>query len=158
MNRRIAALAISAVALLGLTACTGTVAGNDSAKDSDTSTSAPSEAAQGDSDQTVADACAAVGTIVQDATTELQDVAEGDPAAAAAAMQNVADSIGEAADSVTNAEVAAILPDLKAGFAAAAEVMTAVAGGDLSKATELQTSLEDIQTSFATFSDLCTAG
>ena len=58
MNRKIAAWTIAAVAVLGLTACSGAPSASDEGSDEITSSEAPAEnTAEDTGDQSVADAC-----------------------------------------------------------------------------------------------------
>ncbi len=72
------------------------------------------------------------------------------------ALSGVADRLGAAAGAVGNADVAALLPELQQGFAAASETLTAIAGGDLSQLPKLQQITTDIQDGFTRFAELCT--
>lgn len=106
--------------------------------------------------QTVAEACDTVRAGVDDAVTQLRAIDPGDPQAAVTALSGVADRLGAAAGAVGNADVAALLPELQQGFAAASETLTAIAGGDLSQLPKLQQITTDIQDGFTRFAELCT--
>lgn len=106
--------------------------------------------------QTAATACELVRDSVDDAAAQLQTLDTNDPQAAFEAMSRVATQLGEATAEVTNAEVAALLPDLQAGFASAAEVLQSIAGGDLSQVPALQVAAMDIQDAFGAFATVCT--
>ena len=82
MNRRIAALTIAAVSLLGLTACSST-SGGTSGETSAPSSSAPTETAAA-SEQTVAEACVSMAGPLQEASTTMGNLAQAssDPQAA----------------------------------------------------------------------------
>ncbi|SDQ77068.1 hypothetical protein [Microbacterium sp. cf332] len=140
MNRRLTAVTVATVALFALTGCTG---GNGS------------DGASPASDQSVEDACSQVDDVMTEATQGIQDIDPSDPAAAASALRTIADGMGEAADSVTNDQVAGILPDLRTAFSSAADSMEAVAAGDTDRATELTTALGDVQGSIDTYTELC---
>ncbi|MFH8250573.1 hypothetical protein ACH3VR_09445 [Microbacterium sp. B2969] len=148
MNRRIAALTLAAVALLGLTACTATP--DSSASSSPTSSDAP-----GDEGQSVADACSLIQDTITQATREFSDAATEDPAAVVAAMRSAADKISAAASQITNDDVAAILPDLQAMFAKTAEVMQGIVQGDVSKLDELTALGDSFKETSQRFEDLC---
>lgn len=135
-----AAIALGAVLLAG---CTG-----DGAAPSPTSSS-------GDA-QSTATACELVRASVDDAAAQLQTLDTSDPQAAFAVMSDVASSLGAAAADVTNTEVATLLPDLQAGFASAADVLQAIAGGDLAQVPALQVAAMDIQDAFGAFAQVCT--
>lgn len=147
IRSRAAAFTLGAVTLAAscvLTGCTGT----------DTSSPSPSAT---DSTQSVSAACDIVRESVADAAAELQHLDAADPQAAVAAMTAVADRLGTAAAAVDNADVAAALPSLQTGFTKTAEILQAIAGGDLSQLPALQQAAGDIQSSFTEFSELCTA-
>jgi hypothetical protein len=134
MNRRLTALSLSAIAMLGLTACSG---------------------GGGAESQTVDEACAAVSDTINTAFTDFTGVSAAEPEEAADAFQSAADAVGDAGDDVTNAEVAELLPDIEAVFSTAAEAMTAVAEGDQARAAELQDVATDMQASLTRFQELC---
>ncbi len=108
------------------------------------------------STQSVSAACDTVRESVADAAAQLRKLNTTDPQAAVAAMTEVADRLGKAAAAVDNADVAALLPGLQSGFAKTAEILQAIAGGDLSQLPALQQTASDIQSSFEKFSELCT--
>ncbi|RLK47845.1 hypothetical protein [Microbacterium telephonicum] len=118
------------------------------------STSAPQSTTAPDT-QTTADACAAVEDAVTGAVDAFQKVDPTDPQAAAQAFDDLASSLGTAADAVSDSEVGALLPRLQQDFATAAEVMGAVAGGDLGRVGDLQAPTADIQDAFGEFAALC---
>lgn len=135
--------AIAATCGMALTACT---AEPDDATTSPTSTSGT---------QTVAEACTAVQESVQDAAASLQRLDPSDPGASLDAMNDVADSLADAAGAVDNADVAAILPELQEGFSTAADTLGAIAGGDLSRLPALQDAATAIQDSLQDLTTLC---
>lgn len=109
------------------------------------------------STQTVAEACALVRSSVALAADQLGSLDTKDPQAAFAALNGVVESVHEAAGEVDNAEVSALLPELQAGFATAADAVQGLAAGDLSKLPVLQQSASDIQSLLADFAELCPA-
>ncbi len=142
MTRRLPrALPLVAVAALLLTACTGDRNGDGGDDAAGT--------------QSVAAACATIDETLTEAAGGLQQLDPADPAAATATMQTIADGVAEAAASVDNAEVAALLPDLESGFRSAAEAMTALAAGDASRAAELSAAVGEVQSSITAFGELC---
>lgn len=156
MNRRVTALVVATVAVFGLTACTGAPSGSSSAPSASSSTGGSSEE-PAEGTQTVAEACAVVEDTIVDAQAGFEDVSAEDPAAAAEAMQSVAAAVGELPDKVSNADVSALLPDFVDAYATLADVLTAVAEGDMTKVGELETLGTDLQSSVAAFQELCTA-
>lgn len=107
--------------------------------------------------QTVAEACALVRESVDDAAHALGSLDTSDPQAAAAAVSALSERIQDAAATIDNTDVAAVLPGLQSGFAAAAAALQATAGGDLSQLPALQQSATDIQSSLGEFAELCPA-
>lgn len=146
MNRRLTALTLATVALLGLTACSGS-------PEQDASSTVDAAA----SDQTVPEACTEVNDVMTEATAGLQDIDPSDPATAATALRTISDGIGDAVSSVSNAEISGVLPDLQTAFSGAADTMEAVAAGDTERAAELNTAITDIQSSLTEFTELCGA-
>ena len=148
MNRRLIALTLAATAMFGLTACTG---GGSETPDS----AASSGGAAAPDSQSVEDACAAVNDTIQSVSDDFANVTAENPAEAATAFQSAADAIDEASAQVGNAEVAALLPDLKTAFEKTGEAMAALAEGDTSKVAEMQTLATDLQGSITSFQELC---
>lgn len=166
MNRRMTALTITAVALFGLTACTGTLVPAESAE-SNTNTSASASAAPdaggegGDADaggQTVAEACETINTGMNDAMTQFQNVdASSDPQTIVDAMTTASNAIGTATGEIDNPEVVSAATGLQESFAQIAEVSKAVlVDGDTSQAAQMGTLGEDVQTAVTAFYELCT--
>ncbi|WP_214466148.1 hypothetical protein [Microbacterium flavescens] len=145
LPHRLAALTLAAVALIGLTGCTGPGAGNgdQSASGTDNGT------------QTTTEACEVVNDIMTEATAEFENMDPNDPDAVVEAMDAAVQSLSDASEQVSNEEVAAILPDLQAMFGQVADLMAAIVEGDTSKVGEL----EDLGASFketgARFEELC---
>lgn len=144
MSPRIALPAVLMAVVVVLTGCSG--AG-----------SAPASPSVTGGTQSVSAACDVVRSSVADAAEQLQSLDASDPQASISAMSGVAAELGDAIGAVDNADVAAVLPGLQAGFSQAAEVLQAIAGGDLSKLPALQQATSDIQASFADFAELCPA-
>ena len=142
--RRVPALAaVLALAACGLSGCAAAADGDPSPTGGDT--------------QTVAQACETVRTSVQDAAAQLQALDPSDPKAAVGALGEVARHLDDAARAVGNREVAALLPPLQSGFAAASADLSAIAGGDLSRLPALQGAAADIQGALAAFAQACPA-
>lgn len=150
MKTRLTALAIAGIALFGLTACTGGSPenGSDGGSGSDAGASASSE-------QTVDEACSIVNDTIEGAVAEFEGISMEDPAAAVEAFQAAGDALGEEASRIGNPEVAAVLPDLETAFATVAEAMDALAAGDSTKLTELESVGSEMQASFTEFQRLC---
>lgn len=148
--RGIAGLGIAAVVVLGATACTGSPAAGPASSPTSQSADAP-----GDAGQSTADACALIQESIQDATAEFESVTSADPAAVVDAMSSAAERLSETATEVTNDEVAAVLPGLQAMFAEVADVMDAVAQGDLTQADELSQLATRFQETSDAFQEVC---
>src|SRR5690242_2129831 len=101
MNRRIAALTMAAVALLGLTACTGP--GSTPPKPS-VSTSGEADGSDGDAGdgQSVEEACALIQQTMTEATEEFSNASTEDPAAVVEAMKAAAEKLQDAASQISN--------------------------------------------------------
>ena len=98
MKRQIAAWTIAVVAVLGIAGCSGTPSA-----DSDSSTSSESSSpAEQNTDQSVADACASVGSQISGVATELSSLdmsaAMSDPEGTVATFTETVDAIGEPSD------------------------------------------------------------
>lgn len=159
MNRRMIALALAGVALLGLTACSGGTASN---ADKAPATSAPateSAAAQKPAaDQTVAEACVSMAGPMQKASTTMAGLAEAssNPQSAVDAWTALVDAYQEVADTVTNA-------DVKAATIAATTDLTVVrdaikkvyVDGDTAAIAEMTTASTNMQTSLTALTTLC---
>ncbi|MBF4561556.1 hypothetical protein ITJ43_05345 [Microbacterium sp. VKM Ac-2870] len=107
--------------------------------------------------QTVSQACDTVRETVGDAASALTTLDAGNPRAAVAVLSDLATELQAAVAAVGNHEVAALLPPLQTGFAAASNDLTAIAGGDLSHLPALQTATGDIQSALSTFTQICPA-
>ncbi|MFE1665483.1 hypothetical protein [Microbacterium sp. P02] len=151
MRRTIAGLTIALCAVLGLTACTGSTSGA-----SPTSSGAPAAVDQtGDEGQSVTDACALIQDTIADASAEFESVAAQDPAAVVESMNAAASKLADAAPSITNDEVAGVVAPLQEMFAKTAEVMAAVAKGDVTKLGDLSDLGTQFQETGEKFQALC---
>lgn len=167
MNRRLTALTITAVALFGLTACTGSIgAGTDPSSSSKPGSSASedsegSESTEGtDGSASVAEACAVIADQVSGAMEEFEGIdTASDPQTLVDAMNASAEAIGTAIGEIDNEEVRAAAEGLQEGFAGIAEATKAVLiDGDVSKAAEMEELGTAFQESFAAFQELCVEG
>lgn len=149
--RTLAMLGLVAVGTFGLAACTGSPTGS-------TSTSAPQSSDEpGDAGQSKADACALIADSIQDATAEFEGIATADPAAVVDAMASAAQRLSDTATQVTNDEVAAVLPGVQAMFTEVAEVMDAIARGDVTKVDDLSQLATEFQETSDAFQEVCAA-
>ncbi len=152
LSRRLAAVAIVASALVGLTACTGFPAGSGSPAPSASLTSGDGGSGDG---PTTEEACQLVNDTITAATEEFENLAADDPAAVVEAFREAAQSIADASSQVTNDEVAAFLPSLQELFTDVADLLPAIVEGDTSKAAEFQQVGTDLQTAMQEFEELC---
>lgn len=153
-SRRLAAVAIAAAAVFGLTGCVGFPAGSGSAAPS---ASATSDAGSGGEGQTTQEACQLVNDTITSATEEFEQATTEDPEAVAEAFRAAAQSIADASGQVTNEEVAALLPSLQELFEKVADLLPAIIAGDTSKAAEFEEMGADLQASMQEFETLCSA-
>jgi hypothetical protein len=152
MSRRLSALALAAALMLSLTACTAP--GADPATGS-----TPGAADQpGDAGQSTADACAIVQGSIDDATAAFSEASVDDPATVVEAMQAASAELETVSAQVTNDEVAALVPSLRALFDQAAEAMDALASGDVTRLGEINETAESFTETTARFQELCANG
>ncbi|HWI30181.1 MAG TPA: hypothetical protein VNT50_01685 [Microbacterium sp.] len=159
MNRRLTALTITAVALFGLTACTGSAGAAPSSSSTPTS-SASEGSGSPEGSASVADACAVIQEQVSGAMSEFEGVdASSDPQLVIDGMTAAAEAIGTAIGDIDNDEVRTAAEGLRDAFAGMGEVMKAVViDGDVSKAAEMQERTAQFQESFTAFQELCVQG
>ncbi len=153
LSRRVAALAIAAIAVLGLTACTGAPAGTSPTASGGTGSSTAPQ--QDGGPQSTAEACQLVQDTIEDATSEFENVEAEDPTAVVDAMEVAAERLGELSSKITNEEVAPLLPSLEAMFAEMSEVMSAIVEGDTSRLGELEELATSFQSTSEQFQELC---
>ncbi|WP_442574924.1 hypothetical protein ACSBPH_13985 [Microbacterium sp. F51-2R] len=151
MNRRAAAICLSALAVLALAGCTVSPA------DDPASSSRPSASASAvpTGDQSVAAACALVQDTIDEANAEFASAATANPADVVAAMKAAAQKLSDAASRISNSEVAAVLPDLQAMFEKTADTMQSLVDGDVSKLDQLAAIGDEFQKTTARFQELC---
>lgn len=159
MNRRLAALTIAAVAILGLTACSGSPSASESTSAPESSAPAEQSSAPS-SDQSVADACASAATQVQAATSELGSLdvsaAAADPQGTVDTFTQSVDAIGAAAESISNPEVKDAVTAVYEDFGAMRDVLSKVlVDGDQAAAAEMATVSADVQESALAIGELC---
>lgn len=156
MNRRIAAFAIASVAVLGLTACAGGAAEEPT---EDTADSAEAPAEETNTDQSVEDACGIVVPQLQEASNAATDIdtsGEADPQATVDQFNKVVDAFGEAADSVSNAEVKDATTAVYEDFVALSDVLNKVlVEEDLDAASDMSTITSDMTESATALQELC---
>ncbi|MFB7251494.1 hypothetical protein [Microbacterium sp. NPDC056234] len=160
MNRQIAAWTIAAVAVLGLTACSGTPSASEGSQESSSSEAPAENKNDNTGDQSVADACAAANAQVAEASSTLAgldiEAATADPQGTVDAFTETVDAIGAAADSVNNAEVKEAVTALYEDFGQMRDVLSAVLiDQDMSVASEMTTITTDITESSTALSTLC---
>ena len=151
MNRRIAALTIAvAASLFGLTACTASPAPSPTASRS----AEASETPEADG-QSVREACALVEDTIQQASEDFKSAAQDDPSAVVEAMKTAAAKLSDAAEQITNEDVAAVLPGVQEMFATTAGILQDIVEGDVAAIGELATIGETFQETVQQFEDLC---
>jgi hypothetical protein len=151
MSRRIAALTLVTVGLFGLTSC----AGFPYRSASSTPTSVASDDAPGDSGQSTEQACELIRSTVADATADFADIANEEPATVIATMKATAQKLADVGAEITNDDVAALVPSLTDLFEQVGVVMEAIAAGDVSKVSEVDTLRQRFQDTTARFQELC---
>jgi hypothetical protein len=156
MNRRIAAWTIAAVAVLGLTACSGSPAAEDDTSNG-AGDSAPAE--ETNTDQSVEDACGIVLPKLQEANaaaSEIDTTGATDPQTTVDQFSTVVDAFGEAADSVDNADVKAATSAVHEDFAALGDLLSAVLiDQDVAAAEGMTTITSDLTESATALQELC---
>jgi hypothetical protein len=155
-SRRMAAFAITAIALLGLTACTGSPTAAESSDPSSSASAATGtdDASGSDGDQTTAEACQLVQDTITEATDKLENVDSEDPEAIVGGMEAAAESLAGLAPQVTNTEVAALLPTLEDMFGQVADMMSAIVSGDAAS-VDTEKVGATMQETMAAFQELC---
>ena len=157
MNRRIAALTIATVAVLGLTACSGSPSSSGESTPN-AGNSAPAQ--EQNSDQSLADACAEAGAQVQKATAGLNDLdvaaAAADPQGTIATYTEAAEAVGAAAESISNPEVKAAVSAFHEDFSSMTDLLSKVLiDQDTAAVAELGAVATEIQESAAAVGELC---
>ena len=153
LHRRLAAVAIAATAIFGLSACTGAPVVSNGTPSSESS--APAEDNGGGEGQTVAEACALISDTMTQATEEFENLSAEDPAAAVAAMDAAVQALTDASSEITNEEVAALMPSLQNMFQSLADALRALADGDMSKLAEFENLGTEFQETGTRFQELC---
>ncbi|MGO2747418.1 hypothetical protein [Microbacterium sp.] len=158
MNRRIAAFAIATVAVLGLTGCSG-AASDDTSNDAADSADSSAPAEETNTDQSVEEACGIVIPKLQEASAAAGDIdttGATDPQTTVDQFNTVVDAFGDAADSVSNAEVKDATTAVYEDFGALSEVLSKVlVEQDMSAASEVGTITSDMTTSATALQELC---
>jgi hypothetical protein len=158
MNRRIAAWTIAAVAVLGLTACSGSPSTSEEpAEDANTTEEAPAET---NADQSVADACSVIIAEVSEASSSMSGLdmesAAADPQATVDTFTETVDAIGAAADSISNEEVKVVADALYDQYGQLRDILSAVLiDQDMSAASDMTTLSTDITETATELSTLC---
>lgn len=151
-SRRFAAIVITAAALSGLTACTGSPAGSGSTAPS---SNASTDAGSAEGGQTTEEACQLVQGTLDDAMTQFEQSVDDDPQAAEDTLRGVAEDLADAGSEITNEEVAAIVPDLQQVFEKVADIVPSIAEGDATAVNEFEEIGEDLSQSVQRYQELC---
>ncbi|MFS0733778.1 hypothetical protein ABC304_17465 [Microbacterium sp. 1P10UB] len=151
-----AALALTATAVFGMTACTASPTAAPAVSGS-AGASAPASSGDdaGDGGQSTADACALVQQTISAATDDFQSASAEDPGAVADSMTAAAEQLSSISAQVTNDQVAAVVPELKDMFTQASGIMRSVADGDMSKVGDLTDLGTQFQETGQRFADIC---
>lgn len=154
LHRGLAAVAITATAMLGLSACMGApIVSSGSSNPSQSAAPADDSGASGG--QTVAEACALIADTMTQATEEFENLSAEDPSAVIDSMDAAVQAISDASSSVTNEEVAALLPSLQDMFQTLSDALRAIAEGDMSKLAEFENVGTEFQETSTQFQELC---
>lgn len=159
MNRRIAAFTIAAVAVLGLTACAGGNASEETPEDaSNSNEAAPAE--ETNTDQSVEDACGIVIPELTEAGTALSSIdpeaAAKDPQASVDQFNTFVDALGETVDKVSNTEVKDATAAVHEEFVKLSDMLNKVlVEQDLDAASDLNTVQSDVMEASTTLQELC---
>lgn len=161
MKKTIAAWTLAAATMFSLAACAGAPSSDAGASSENSAESAPAaeeNAASGD--QSVADACAIVKTKIQDATTAATEIdmsqATNDPQGTVDQFTETVDGVGEAVESVSNADVKTAVSAVHEDFVALRDLLSKVlVDQDMSAAAEITTAATDVQTSAEELGSLC---
>lgn len=103
-------------------------------------------------------ACSAVTAGIDDAVAAFQEVDTTDPAAAAAAVEDVAARLADARAGLDDEALSAVVGDLEEDLTGLAESLTAIGEGDLARASGLATATDGIRRSVTEFTRLCGDG
>lgn len=169
MNRRISALAISAVFLLGLTACAGGGETTDENTDSNSSENAPAEetttdegteeeAPEASGDQSVEDACGIVSSAgASQASDAMSAMGEGDMDAAIESLGGAADELDSKLGEISNEEVLPVATSVRDDMTRLVELLPKAQEGDTSAASELSDLAQSLTEAQTELVDLCAA-
>lgn len=152
MNRRIAAIALASVALLGLSGCSGLIPGTSGANEGG--------AASGPDTQTVAEACATVSDKVSGVANSFQNfdvsTAADDPQAAIAIFTEAVDALKAAQDAVGNSEVREATTSIRDSVQATGDTLKKLlVDGDVTAVASIGTVSADVRASLEAFTALC---
>ncbi len=155
MHRRIAALTLVAVAILGLTACTGSADPGATPSNSAGGAGDAHEDAPGDEGQTTQDACSLLHQTIAEATEAYDATEDATPESVVEAMQSATETLSQVSPQITNDDVAALLPDLIDMFAQTAEVMGAIISGDTDALGQLSELGDEFTDTTSRYQELC---
>lgn len=171
MNRRIAAWMTAAVAVFGLTACSGTPSATTAPPAPATTapaTSAPAEPAtpapstpaeEPNADQSVAQACVSLAGPMAEASAamaELASVSTTDAQTAVDTWTALVDAFGKFSESVTNPEVKTLATQVHQDITALRDAMQKVfVDNDMGAMSDYTTAVTDWQASYTKLMELC---
>ena len=172
MRRQIATWTIFALAVFGLTACSGSPSETRSGADTTTSTTTSATAPQTTpsaeeattSAQSLSEACIQPSAQLAKASAQLMEASaaianagsKGNPKATIKAFTAVVDAFGAMAESATHPEVKDSLTRLHESYGELRDLLSKVLiDEDYSAAAEFATVANDVQESLTAFQDLC---
>lgn len=154
LHRGLAAVAITATAMLGLSACTGApIVSSGSSTPSQSAPPADDSGASGG--QTVAEACALIADTMTQAGSGFENIASGDFATMIDAMEAATQGLADASSEVTNEEVAALLPSFQDMFQKLVDGLTAISEGDTEALAEFENLGTEYQETAERYETLC---
>ena len=158
MNRRITAIAIASVAILGLAGCSSS--SDEAADDQTTTTDESTEEAAPAGDQSVEDACGIIIPELTEASSAVSGIdyttAAEDPQGTVDQFNEVVTALGETADKITNEEVKPAVDTLYDSYSTLGELLQKVlVDQDTSAASDLTALQTDLTEAATTLGELC---
>lgn len=152
MTRRIVALALTALVLLGTAGCAAGSIGPSAS-----SAPSPSVAAPSESGTASAEACDRLRATIDNVRETFERSATEDPARVLEIMKDAVDELEAAAGDVSDGAVVPLIPEFRGILEQAVVVLEGVAQGDLTKLAELPALADDCRQLSEQFRALCPA-